>query len=213
MATANLLGKKNSILLPFSEVAKFHGHTCPGLTIGYMAAVAGINALSADRDVDEELVTIVENDACGVDAVQVVTGCTIGKGNLIFLDHGKQVYTFINRANDDAVRVVLKPSFVVDEQDPELAKLRPKVMSGKATKKEEEEFHRRMEKVSESMRAAPAEKFFTIKRVKPEIPEKARIFASVKCSKCGEMVAEHRARVQDGGFVCIPCFDQYNRGW
>jgi formylmethanofuran dehydrogenase subunit E len=214
MGNANVGVKKKKITIaPFSEVAKFHGHTCPGLTLGYMAAEAGINALSVERDVDEELVTIIENDACGVDAVQVVTGCTMGKGNLIFQDHGKQVYTFINRANGDAVRVALKASFTVDEQDPEIAKLRPKVMSGKATKKEEDEFHRRMEKVSESMRAAPVEKIFSVKHVKAKIPEKARIFASVKCSKCGEMVAESRARVEDGGFVCIPCHREYNRGW
>ncbi|AFD00561.1 Formylmethanofuran dehydrogenase subunit E [Methanocella conradii HZ254] len=197
----------------FSEAVKFHGHTCPGLTMGYRAAEAAIKELKAGRDVDEELVAIVENDACGVDAIQVATGCTLGKGNLIFKDHGKQVYTFINRNTGDAVRVSLKASFSVEEQDPALAKLRAKVMSGKATKKEAEEFRRRMESVSNAMLAAPIEEMFEVKHVKAKIPEKARIFKSVKCKKCGEMVAEHRARVQDGGFVCIPCYKEYTRGW
>lgn len=113
-------------IVPFSEVSKFHGHVCPGLTIGYMAARAGTQELCVDRDIDEELVTIVENDACGVDAVQVVTGCTIGKGNLIYRDYGKQAFTFICRDSGKAVRVVLKSDFNIENLDLELSELRPK---------------------------------------------------------------------------------------
>jgi len=200
-------------IAPFSEVSKFHGHVCPGLTIGYMASKAGIEELCVDRDIDEELVTIVENDACGVDAVQVVTGCTIGKGNLIYRDYGKQAFTFICRDSGKAVRVVLKSSFNTDDIDPELNKLRPKVMSGTATESETLEFRKRMNGISEYMRGVPAEEMFDIKYVNVEIPYKARIFNSVKCSKCGEMFAESRARMQDGEIVCVSCYDEYTRGW
>jgi formylmethanofuran dehydrogenase subunit E len=197
----------------FSDVAKFHGHICIGLTIGYIAARAGIEELCADRDVDEELVTIVENDACGVDAVQVLTGCTIGKGNLIFKDYGKQAFTFICRNSNKAVRVVLKSDFNIDALDPELSKIRAKVMSGTPTESETLEFRKRMNNISEIMRETPPEKMFDIKHVNVEIPQKARIFNSVKCSKCGEMFAESRARMQNGEIVCISCYDQYTRGW
>lgn len=197
----------------FTDVAKFHGHTCPGLTVGYIAAKAGMKELYTDRDIDEELVTIVENDACGVDAVQVITGCTIGKGNLIFRDYGKQAFTFIHRGNNKAVRVILRSDFNINSLDPELDKLRPKVMSGTATKSETDEFNKRMSKISELMRETPVEKMFDIKHVSIEIPEKARIFKSVKCSKCGEMFAESRARMQNGNMICIACYDEYTRGW
>lgn len=197
----------------FSDAAKFHGHICPGLTIGYIAAKTGIEELCADRDIDEELVTIVENDACGVDAVQVITGCTIGKGNLIFKDYGKQAFTFICRGSGKAVRVLLKPDFNIQTLDPELDNLRPKVMSGTATEAEELEFRKRMNNISELMRETPVEKMFDIKHINVEIPHKARIFNSVKCSKCGEMFAESRARMQNGEAVCISCYDEYTRGW
>ena len=200
-------------IAPFSEVSEFHGHVCPGLTIGYVAAKAGIEELCIDRDVDEELVTIVENDACGVDAVQFVTGCTIGKGNLNFKDYGKQAFTFICRDSGKAVRVVLKSSFNIDDIDPEVSKLRPKVMSGTANESETLEFRKRMNGISEYMRAAPVEEMFDIMHVNIEIPHKARIFNSVKCSKCGEMFAESRARMQNGEIVCISCYDEYTRGW
>ena len=197
----------------FEDAAKFHGHVCPGLTIGYIAAKAGIEKLESERDVDEELVTIVENDACGVDAVQVLTGCTIGKGNLIYKDHAKQVFTFICRDSKKAVRVALKASFNIDAIDPEVSKLRPKVMSGIATGEEEKEFRKRMDGISQTMRETPVEEMFKVEFVDAEIPRKARIFNSVKCVKCDEMMAESRAKVQNGEYVCIPCYEEYTRGW
>lgn len=197
----------------FDDAARFHGHVCPGLTIGYIAAKAGIEKLEAERDVDEELVTIVENDACGVDAVQVLTGCTIGKGNLIYRDHAKQVFTFICRDSRKAVRVALKASFNIDDIDPEVSKLRPKVMSGTATEEENKDFRERMDVISQTMRKTPVEEMFDIQFVDVKIPQKARIFNSVKCAKCGEMMAESRARVQNSEYVCIPCYEEYTRGW
>jgi formylmethanofuran dehydrogenase subunit E len=67
----------------------FHGHLCPGLVIGYQAARAALPLLSQGRAQDEELVCITMTDSCAVDAIQFLTGCTAGKGNLIFRDFGK----------------------------------------------------------------------------------------------------------------------------
>ncbi len=71
----------------------FHGHTCMGVTIGYLAAKLGMQALGEMRAVDEELIVIVETDACCCDAIQVLTGCTFGKGNFFYLDHGKMAFS------------------------------------------------------------------------------------------------------------------------
>ncbi len=90
----------------FDEVVAFHGHACPGLALGYRVALYALRKL-AGRASDEELVAIVENNSCAVDAVQVMTGCTFGKGNLIFRDYGKQVYTFIDRTSGSGVRIAI----------------------------------------------------------------------------------------------------------
>lgn len=206
-------------ILPFSEVVRFHGHLCPGVTLGYCAAKIAIRELRTDRDVDEQLVAIVENDACGIDAIQAVTGCTMGKGNLIFRNYGKHVYTFINRATNDAVRISLKNR--EKDEDSVLKALRARVREGTTSPEEtlamrSEEtlaMRSRMQEQVDKMLTEPPEKYFDIKHVAVEFPGKARIFNSVKCSKCGEPVAESRARVQDGNFVCIPCFNEYTRGW
>ncbi len=44
------------------------------------------------------MVALVETDMCGVDAIQFLTGCTLGKGNLIQRDSGKNAYTFVRRS-------------------------------------------------------------------------------------------------------------------
>jgi formylmethanofuran dehydrogenase subunit E len=73
--------------MTYDEIIQFHGHECPGLAMGYRMATAAMKKLDSIRAEDEEIVAIVENDACGVDALQCVTGCTFGKGNLIFRDY------------------------------------------------------------------------------------------------------------------------------
>ena len=91
------------------EAVRFHGHLCPGLVLGYVASRVGMDRLGTSRSADEELIAIVENDSCAVDAVQFLTGCTFGKGNFFFRDHGKHVYTFALRPSGRAVRVSRKP--------------------------------------------------------------------------------------------------------
>ena len=200
-----------SSMKPFSEVTKFHGHVCPGSAIGYKAVEAGLNELKSEMSQDEEIIAVVENDSCAVDAVQVLTGCTFGKGNLIFKDHGKQVYTFINRKTNDAVRVSLNDSFSVDTLAPQLGKLRALVNSGVATELEKDDLKQMVVEVSEEILEIPNNKMFHVEHVEVELPEKAKICKSVKCSKCGEMVSEHRSRVRNGEIICIPCFEDIDK--
>ncbi|MDI6728645.1 MAG: formylmethanofuran dehydrogenase subunit E family protein, partial [Thermodesulfovibrionales bacterium] len=102
----------------FDDVVKFHGHSCPGLAFGYRVAVAAVKELNMENiSEDEEVVAIVENDLCAVDAIQVLTGCTFGKGNLIFKDYGKQVYTFMKRPSGDAIRISI--DFTLPEETEE----------------------------------------------------------------------------------------------
>ena len=197
----------------YNEAVAFHGHACPGLALGYRTAEYAMDALRAGRSDDEELVCIVENDACGVDAIQLVAGCSVGKGNLILQDFGKHAYTFIDRKYNRAIRLVQRPEPVVQRIDPVASALQKKVMGGTATPAEHKEFHERQTVVIDTILSMPVEELFRITEVKPEIPVRAKIFTSVPCASCGEMVAEHRARVRDGKFVCMPCAGDYGRGW
>lgn len=201
-----MIGEEKDML---SKVIEFHGHSCPGVAIGFRAAQIASDKLISPRSVDEELLAIVENDSCSVDAIQVITGCTFGKGNLIFKDHGKNVYTFVYRDSGKALRLSL--NIAIDEIDPEFAQVRTKAFAGEANPEEQKEFDERKNVIFDKIMNMPADELFKIEYVDIEIPEKARIFGSVKCSKCGELVAEHRSRVENADFVCIPCFDDYSR--
>jgi formylmethanofuran dehydrogenase subunit E len=193
----------------FEEVIAFHGHSCPGLAIGYRASVIALEELFSSRSEDEELVCIAENDACSVDAVQVVTGCTIGKGNLILREYGKQVYTFILRDGSDAVRISQKAATTINRSSPAEQDVGQRVFAGTTTTGERDAFEESKIRTIGICLTAPADELFTTEHVKPEIPEKAKIFRSVICETCGEKVSESRARVQDGKIVCIPCHEEY----
>ena len=71
------------------KCVEFHGHLCPGLIYGYMVSKAAMDLLQLSRSRDEEVVAISENDSCAVDALQILLGTSIGKGNLILKDYGK----------------------------------------------------------------------------------------------------------------------------
>ncbi|MBO8128680.1 MAG: TraR/DksA C4-type zinc finger protein [Peptococcaceae bacterium] len=190
----------------WEKALDFHGHACPGLAVGYRAALAALRELGANRSPDEQLVAIVENDACGVDAIQVLTGCTFGKGNLVFRDYGKHVYTIGRRDNGKAVRVSVKRSW---SQSEEYKALREKVFSGNATEEERKAFARMQQDNTERILEAPEEEILDIKHIPLELPRKARIFKSVECAVCGETVMEPRARLHNGQAVCIPCSEEY----
>ena len=193
------------------EAIRFHGHVCPGLAIGYRAAKAAQVHLGLERPEDEELVAIVESDGCGIDAIQALLGCTLGKGNLIYRDLGKQVYTLICRKRSQGVRLAMKPGLF--HRAPEQEVIFDKVLSGEASEEEKQAFRVFQQKRVSEILAADEHVLFQIGEASPEAPGKARIFKSVTCSFCGEPVMEPRARIRDGEIACIPCAETYSRGW
>jgi formylmethanofuran dehydrogenase subunit E len=186
------------------KAADFHGHICPGLAIGVIASKIALD--SAKRSEDEELVAIVENDACGVDGIQVLTGCTYGKGNLIHNDYGKSVYTFYNRNTGKAIRLSLKPELFSseDENSKHRKELFDKVRNGTATPSELDE-HNRLRKKRIDYILSSSSDIFNIEDIIIEPPQKARIFNDVICSGCGEPVMATRIVDQEGKKLCIPC--------
>ena len=192
-------------------VVAFHGHICPGLIIGYRAAKLAAKELELHRDKDEELVAVVENDACGVDAIQSMLGCSVGKGNLIFRDQGKQAFTIFRRDNGKAVRLVFQGQ--AGASSPEGMALRKKVMTGAATADEQALFEVQKTERMRQMLTAPDAELFSVKAPTFALPERARIFDSYACESCGEVTMEPRLRLVDGKKVCLVCAEPYQRGW
>ena len=188
----------------FKTAAQFHGHVCPGLSIGYRVAELAASHFR-DRSEDEELVAIVENRSCAVDAIQAINGCTFGKGNLVFKDYGKHVYTYFKRNDKKALRIALKPNAL--PQDEKHTSLFAKLRAGTASPEESEEFRVSHEAKSQRILKMPEEDLFWVTEVEIEPPEKAIIYPTLVCSKCGEGFMEPLGRVRDRKIICLPCFE------
>ncbi len=162
----------------------FHGHLCPGLLIGWRAVRAASQALDLKPSRDEELVAVVENDSCSVDAFQALLSTTFGKGNLKWMDHGKQVFTVIDRQADRAVRV----SFIGDRkkhQKPDGSTDRELFMA--------------------DLFNAPQEDLFEVVQVSLKPPQEAKIEPSMNCQRCGEPTQKSKMLEVAGQTLCLPC--------
>lgn len=169
----------------WKKAVEFHGHECPGLAIGFKVCEAAAEKMGLKFCRDEEVVCVTENDACSVDAVQVITGCTFGKGNLIYRGTGKMAFSFFDRNTGKSLRIIAKRS------------------AHKMDHKQRQEY----------ILNAPVDEIFEFKQPNFELPEKARLFKTVICENCGEGAPEYKMRIQDGKIVCLDCFKDYNRGW
>lgn len=187
----------------FQKCADFHGHICPGLSTGYRAGKVGLDWLHENRAEDEEIVAIVETDSCGVDAIQVLTGCTFGKGNLIYRDHGKTVYTFLERKSGKGVRVALKPgAFSMSERHKALI---GKIRDETATEEERNEFQAVHRQKSRDVLGMPIEALFNIHEVNVPLPPKATVETSKPCDRCGEPTMPSKMVRVDGKMICRDC--------
>jgi formylmethanofuran dehydrogenase subunit E len=141
--------------------------------------------LGVTRSSDEEVVCVTENDACCVDAVQAILGCSFGKGNLIYRGTGKMAFSFFCRKSGKKLRAYFKTA-------------RPADMGREAYQR--------------YILEAPVDELFAFSEPKFDLPEKARLFDSVVCAECGESAPEYKMRLQDGKTVCLDCFSSYDRG-
>lgn len=190
----------------FQKCAEFHGHICPGLAIGYRAAKAGLEWLVANRAEDEEVVAIVETDACGADAIQVLTGCTFGKGNLVYRDLGKQVFTLIGRKTGRGIRLSLRSSAF--ELSPRHRALLDRIREGSAEAAEKQEFKEMHDGKSREILGKPLPDLFAIKEITPAVPPKAKIEPSRACQICGEPTMGSKMKSCQGKEICRSCYPE-----
>lgn len=187
----------------FRRCVEFHGHICPGLAIGFQAGRVLMKRLGASKAPDEELLAIVENDACGVDAIQVMTGCTFGKGNLIFKNYGKHAFSLIDRKRERALRVCFLANIL--KADTEFPSLSKKVQKDEASQSELARFRQLQQERTQKILEAEAESLFKIEEIPPDFPPKARIVASGVCDFCKELTKIDLLQEVNGKKACIPC--------
>lgn len=168
-----------------------HGHTCAGQILGIRLALLGLRELGIADPIKERkrLVIFVEIDRCATDAIQVVTGCRLGKRALKFKDFGKVAATFVDLKTDRAVRIVAR-----EESKQRARQLYPEL--------DKEQGQRR------AYRELPDDVLFTREWVRVQLPPeempgyKAR---RVVCAECGEGINFKREVSRDGRALCRAC--------
>ena len=177
------------------RAAATHGHLCAGQVLGIRMALAGCREVGiqdprgADR---KKLYVVVEIDRCATDAIATVTGCTLGKRTLRWVDYGVMAATFLNLETGKAVRVVAR------EEARALADARVPP-DGKRD---------RYARQLEAYQVMPEEELFTFQEVALTVPPEdlpGRPLRRVQCQACGEWVQDGRDVVRDSRTLCRGC--------
>ncbi len=191
-----------------NKAGELHGHLCNYLTYGVIAGYIAVHELGVKSTGMEEVIATVETNNCFSDGVQMVTGCSFGNNALIYRDLGKTAVTVAKR-DGTAIRIALDPDFEDsrEEEYSEAYELWNKIVARreKVTSEEQGRMMRLFAEMSINELSKPADEMFRIKHMKITVPEYAPIFASVRCSICGEKVMETRARLKEGKAVCMGC--------
>lgn len=175
----------------------FHGHLCPGLAYGILVARAAFAHFGVGRCDDEQLVAVCETDACTVDALQILLGTTLGKGNLLVRHMGKNAYTIFDRSKGQGIRFVKKDGYTYQGPDPDRWHL--------LIEEPEKNFAslKRMKAIDLLFRE-PGDIFAT---TQPEIPlpDPAVMAISQPCTGCNEQVMAEMLLPMEGGQYCVQC--------
>jgi len=185
---------------------KFHGHKCPAMPNGLRVAEAAMNKLGVERTGDSFLHAIVdlgENHCatCFADGVQVITGCTFGKGNIERTHKGKWGLTLIDKRTNRAVRACPKAEAMIQTKETDFFKeYREKGVP--PTQVPDEVVQPLVDKVMN----APAEMIMVISDIfEYKWNEPKHSYNSIVCEKCGEMVIEEYTELKNKKKICKDC--------
>ncbi len=175
------------------ESVRIHGHLCPGQVLGVRMSMLGLERLGIydpkgkDR---KNLIVFVEMDRCATDAVQSVTGCSLGHRTMKFMDYGKMAITFVDLKTLRAVRIIAK-----EEAKERARSYFPEI---------EDKYQAQIE----AYKIMSDEELFGVMDVVVELrPEDmpGRPVSRVRCDACGEYIQDRREVFIDGKVLCRPC--------
>ncbi len=188
---------------------KFHGHKCPAMPSGLRVGAAAMNKLGVERSKDGQLLAILELGdnhcaTCFADGIQVITGCTFGKGNIKKLHYGKWGVTLVDKKTKRAVRVTPTAQAMLGNKKTEFF-TKYRMLGIPASEVPDEVVEPLVIKVMN----APEEMMLKISEIfKYDPPKKKDSFAGFVCDICGEMVVEGYGRPLENKHICQDCYNK-----
>ncbi len=176
-----------------AESVRVHGHLCAGQVLGVRLAMLGLDLLGIEDPKGKDrksFLVLVEIDRCATDALQSVTGCSLGKRSLKWIDYGVMAASFVHSDTMEGYRIIAK------EESREISKQYfPEI---------EDKYQRQ----KEAYKHMSNEELFEIQRVKVKIPREdmpGRPIRRVQCIRCGDWVQDCREVMTDEGPLCRAC--------
>ena len=167
------------------KAEEFHGHLCGGIAIGTKLAMYGLELMGMSLNVrHKNLIVFLEIDRCMSDAVQSVTGCSMGKRTLKQMYYGKFAATFYNMESGEALRIT------------------------DADANNKFKFKETKEEMIARFRCTPPEDLFNVQNVKIELSKgdlPGKPYTKVFCSVCGEKVSDGKHKLIGGKPICRSC--------
>ncbi|MBI9037664.1 MAG: SAM-dependent methyltransferase [Bacteroidales bacterium] len=202
-----LAGETDKLLI---KAAQMHGHYCPGLAMGVMAATFAMQKIKFRSDGMEDLIVITETNNCVSDGIQFVTGCSFGNNALIFKDFGKTAFT-ISKRDGKGIRISTLPD---SQEYIRQAKGKFSSQFEKVIKKQnhsDQEIALLKKLGIESAFAIlklDFDKIFKVEEIEVEIPSYAPSYESIFCETCGESIMASRIINKNEKKLCIPCANE-----
>jgi iron complex transport system ATP-binding protein len=164
------------------KAGDFHGHVCAGIALGTRISLAAMKALGLKPGVkNKNLIVYAEIDRCMTDAIQTITGCSLGHRSLKYVDYGKFAATFINLDTGKAVRATVKEYFSNEDS---------------------------IEETLKKLARIPDSELVTLQEVTINIPETdlpGLPKQKAVCFSCGERIMDGREVSEGNKTLCRAC--------
>ncbi len=176
-----------------SESARIHGHLCPGQVLGVRMAICGLERVMIEDPKGKDrknLIVFVETDRCATDAIQSVTGCSLGHRTMKFADYGKMAATFVHLKSGKSFRVIAR-----DDARGKAKECLPAYDDKYAAQ-------------LEAYKIMPDNELFDCEEVIVSIDPQdmpGKPLKRVQCDKCAEYIQDMREVRLNGLVLCRPC--------
>jgi formylmethanofuran dehydrogenase subunit E len=159
------------------KVTAFHGRYAPGTVIAvYMVALAQKNL----QPLKGKLNAIAESTVCLADAIQIMTGCTLGNKYLWLMNYGRYALCLYDRETKEGVRIFVDYPSIDTQKTPLLRKF----FDGTRTYESVPRPKQQLQVIEEFLTVKNG--LFGVRPVFVNLPEKRDLPSSAHCPSCGE---------------------------
>lgn len=186
----------NDFLALVENVYAFHTKRAPGIPIAVQMVLLAREKLGKIK----KMGAVAETQVCLSDAIQFLTGCTIGNKYLILLNQiGRYALTLYDRENGQGFRVSVDLDKIDSEKMPETRKFFTRKRNARV--QTDKEARKASAKLIVEEFMASGRDIFSIARVQVKNYQKPPVPAAALCETCHESFLQ----MQGNEKICLVC--------